>query len=64
MKKNTYKPIQFIPKNIDQSSNIIKKNDTKLTYEEIRKIIENKNETEIPNNHQAKPIKNNKFNIV
>ena len=37
--KNTYKPIQFIPKNIDQSSNIIKKNDTKLTYEEIRKII-------------------------
>ena len=44
MKKNTYKPIQFIPKNTEQTSNIIKKNDTKLTYEEIRKIVENKTE--------------------
>ena len=36
--KNTYKPIQFIPKNNEQSNNIMKKNDTKLTYEEIRKL--------------------------
>ena len=64
MKKNTYKPIQFIPKNTEQTSNIIKKNDTKLTYEEIRKIVENKNEKEIPNNREEKHIKNNKFNIV
>ena len=64
MKKNTYKPIQFILKNNEQSNNIIKKNDTKLTYEEIRKIVENKNEKEIPNNTQEKHVKNNKFNIV
>ena len=64
MKKNTYKPIQFIPKNNEQSNNITKKNDTKLTYEEIRKIIENKNEKEIPTNLEEKRIKNNKFNIV
>ena len=64
MKKNTYKPIQFIPKNTEQSNNILKKNDTKLTYEEIRKIVENKNEKEIPNNTQEKHVKNNKFNIV
>jgi hypothetical protein len=38
MKKNTYKPIQFIPKNIEQTSSVIKENDTKLTYEEIRKL--------------------------
>ena len=63
MKKNSYKHIQFIPKNNEQSNNIIKKNDTKLTYEEIRKIIENKNEKEIPNNTQEKHVKN-KFNIV
>ena len=64
MKKNSYKPIQFIPKNTEQTSNIIKKNDTKLTYEEIRKIVENKNEKETPNNREEKHIKNNKFNIV
>ena len=63
MKKNSYKPIQFIPKNNEQSNNIIKNNDTKLTYEEIRKIIENKNEKEIPNNIQEKHVKH-KFNIV
>ena len=63
MKKNIYKPIQFIPKNNEQS-NVIKKNDTKLTYEEIRKIVENKNEKEIPNIREEKHIKNNKFNIV
>jgi hypothetical protein len=63
MKKNTYKPIQFIPKNNEQS-NVIKKNDTKLTYQEIRKIVENKNEKEIPNIREEKHIKNNKFNIV
>ena len=63
-KKNNYKPIQYIPQNNEQSNNIIKKNDTKLTYEEIRKIVENKNEKEIPNNTQEKHVKNNKFNIV
>ena len=39
IKIQSYKPIQFIPKNIEQTSNIIKKNDIKLTYEEIRKIL-------------------------
>jgi hypothetical protein len=38
--------------------------DTKLSYEEIRKI-ENKNEEGIPNNNQETSMKqNNKFNIV
>jgi hypothetical protein len=63
MKKNTYRPKQFIPKNNEQS-NVIKKNDTKLTYEEIRKIVENKNEKEIPTNRKEKRLKNNEFNIV
>ena len=63
MKKNTFKPIQFIPKNNEQS-NVIKKNDTKLTYEEIRKKVENKNEKEIPTNREEKHITNNKLNIV
>ena len=62
MKTKKNNTIQFIPKNNEQSNNIIK-NDTKLTYEEIRKIIENKNEKEIPNNTQEKHAKN-KFNIV
>ena len=64
MKKNTYKPIQFIPKNInEQSNNHIKKNDTKLSYEEIRKIIENKNDKEIHDNSKKNNIKK-KFDIV
>ena len=63
IRKQRYKHIQFIPKNNEQS-NVIKKNDTKLTYEEIRKIVENKNEKEIQTNREEKHIKNNKFNIV
>ena len=40
--KNTYNANQFISKtNHDQS---IKKNDTKLTYDEIRKIVEHTDE--------------------
>ena len=57
MKKNSYKPIQFIPKNNEQINNFnngIKKNDTKLTCEEITKTVEIKNEKEIPNNHHEK----------
>ena len=51
--KNTYKPTQFIPKsNNESTNNKIKKNDTKLTYEEIRKIVENSNEKEMSNNNQ------------
>ena len=51
--KNTYKPTQFIPKSHNESTNNnIKKNDTKLTYEEIRKIVENSNEKEMSNNNQ------------
>ena len=56
MKKNNYKPIQFITKNTEQTNNVIKKNDTKLTFEEIRKIVENKNEKEIPNIREDKHI--------
>ena len=63
--KSSYKPIQFIPKNNEQTNNPVKKKDTKLSYEEIRKIIENKNEKEILNNNQETSMKqNNKFNIV
>ena len=59
--KNTYKANQFISKtNHDQP---IKKNDTKLSYDEIRKIVEHTSEKEIPGNHKEKPIKN-KFDIV
>jgi hypothetical protein len=61
--KSNYKPIQFIPKsNNDQSNNHIKQNNGKLSYDEIRKIVENNTEKEIPNNNK-KQIKNN-FNIV
>ena len=66
-KNNKQNPIQFIPKSINEKSNnnnnIIKNNNTKLSYEEIRKIIENKNDKEISNNIQDNQVKN-KFNIV
>ena len=59
--KNTYKPNQFIPKTNNEQT--IKKNDTRLSYDEIRKIVEHTSEKEIPGNHKEKPIKN-KFDIV
>ena len=42
----------------------MKKNDTKLTYEEIRKIVDNKNEKEIPNIREENILKTKKINIV
>jgi hypothetical protein len=60
--KKTYSSIQFIPKtNTEQSKE--KKNDSKLSYDEIRNIIENRNEKELPSKLQEKQIKN-KFNIA
>ena len=55
--------VRFIPKsNNDQSNNHIKQNNGKLSYDEIRKIVENNFEKEIPNNNK-KQSKNN-YNIV
>ena len=59
--KSQYKSIQFIPKTSAEQP--IKKNDTKLTYEEIRKIVEHTGEKEISRNPVSKQIKN-KFDIV
>ena len=64
-KNNKQNPIQFIPKSINEKSNNnnnIKNNNTKLSYEEIRKIIENKNDNEVSKGNEQQ-IKN-KFNIV
>ena len=66
-KNNKQNPIQFIPKSINEKSNnnnnnIIKNNNTKLSYEEIRKIIENKNDKEVSKGNEQQ-IKN-KFSIV
>ena len=59
--KKTYSSIQLIPKtNTEQSKE--KKNDSKLSYDEIRNIIESRNEKELPSKLQEKQIKN-KFNI-
>ena len=46
-----------------QSNDHLKKNDSKLTHDEIRKIVERSSEKEIQNKHKEKQIKN-KFNIV
>ena len=59
--KNTYNPDQFISKTNHEQP--IKKNDAKLSYDEIRKIVEHTSETEIPRKVQEKQIKN-KFSIV
>jgi len=59
--KSQHKSIQLIPKTAAEQP--IKKNDTKLTYEEIRKIVEHTGEKEIPRNPVSKQIKN-KFDIV
>ena len=48
--KNTYNPNQFISKtNHEQPT---KKNDAKLSYDEIRKIVEHPNEKEIQRKSQ------------
>ena len=63
MFKSKIQPTQNI---IDKSNNTIKNhnnNNHKLSYEEIRKIVENKNEKEITANNEEKTFKN-KFNIV
>ena len=62
--KSQYKSIQFIPKtNNDQPKDHLKKSSEKLSYDEIRKIVEHTSEKEIPGNHKEKHIKN-KFDIV
>ena len=59
--KNSYNANQFMSKtNHDQP---IKKNDTKLTYDEIRKIVEHTDEKEIQGKASNPQIKN-KFSIV
>ena len=59
--KSTDNPNQFISKtNHEQPT---KKNDSKLSYDEIRKIVEHTSEKEIPRKVQEKQIKN-KFSIV
>ena len=59
--KNTYNANQFISKTNNEQT--IKKNDAKLSYDEIRKIVEHTDEKEIPGKSQEKQIKN-KFSIV
>jgi hypothetical protein len=59
--KSQYNSIQLIPKTVAEQP--IKKNDTKLTYEEIRKIVEHTGEKEVQVNPAPKQIKN-KFAIV
>ena len=62
--KSQYNSIQFIPKtNNDQPKDHLKKNSDKLSYDEIRKIVEHGNEKEILQKHQGKQVKN-KFDIV
>jgi len=59
--KKTYNPNQFISKtNNDQP---IKKNDAKLSYDEIMKIVELADAKEISGKGSNSQIKN-KFNIV
>ena len=57
--KNQYKANQFIPKTINDQP--MKKNDAKLSYDEIRKIVDH--EEEIVQKHAGKQIKN-KFDIA
>ena len=57
--KNQFKPNQFISKTINDQP--MKKNDAKLSYDEIRKIVEH--EKEIVEKHQGKQIKS-KFEIA
>lgn len=59
--KNTYNSNQFISKTNNEQT--IKKNDTKLSYDEIRKIVEHTDEKEIPVKASNPQIKN-KFSIV
>ena len=59
IQKNKDRAAQIIPKN--NNNNTIKANH-KLSYEEIRKIVENKNTQETNNKSDEKP--KNKFNIV
>ena len=66
MYKTKTQSIQYIPKKVNgKPNNTIKNNNNNhtLSYEEIRKIIENKNDKEIVNKTEEKTIKN-KFNIV
>ena len=59
--KNTYNSNQFISKTNNEQT--IKNNDAKLTYDEIRKIVEHTDKKEIPVKASNSQIKN-KFSIV
>ena len=67
--KSIYNQNQFIPKTGEQSKGHLEpkgigaKSNTKLSYDEIRQIVEKKNEKEISRIHTESKIKN-KFNIV
>jgi hypothetical protein len=64
--KKSYNQNQFIPKTIEEAKGHLSsgvKNNTKLSYDEIRQIVENKNKKDIPRSHLEPQIKN-KFNIV
>ncbi len=68
--KKTYNPNQFIPKTNDQTkghlSSGLNKNNTKLSYDEIRKIVleeSGKGNSRKPLDQSPPQIKN-KFNIV
>jgi hypothetical protein len=64
--KSIYNENQFIPKTHEQIKGHISsgvKNNTKLSYDEIREIVENKSKKDIPRSHVEPQIKN-KFNIV
>ena len=67
--KSIYNESQFIPKTNEQFKGHIQpkgvgvKNNTKLSYDEIREIVEKKNKKDIPRSHVEPQIKN-KFNIV
>ena len=62
--KNQNNSFQFIPKTInEQSKDHLKKSDAKLSYDEIRNIVEHGKEKEIPKKQQGKQHKY-KFDIV
>jgi len=59
--KNRYNSMQFIPKSDPKDH--LKKSESKLSYDEIRKLVEHESEKEMPVKTEGKQIKN-KFDIV
>ena len=58
--KSIYNPNQFIPKTTEQSKGHLEpkgigaKNNTKLSYDEVRDIVENKNKKNFQDSHRIK----------